>query len=253
MRIPTIAGLIRRRLLINYRVDPQIIERLLPRPLAPKIHNGHAIAGLCLIRLEQIRPVGVPAMFGLSSENGAHRIAVTWTDENGTLQDGVYIPRRETGSTFTWLAGGRLFPGQHSFGKFQIRDDGRHVQLDYRARDGVEIHLSGADSDRWPDDSCFASTAESSRFFQTGNLGFSTTRDCCRLDGLELVTTGWRLEPFAVERLQSSWFDDRSRFPAGTAKFDHALVMRNIPHEWRSTESMRVEPAGNRCPASAVH
>ncbi|QDT56174.1 hypothetical protein Pan44_42260 [Caulifigura coniformis] len=252
MRIPTITGLIRRRLLLNFRVDPQIIEKLLPRPLRPKIHNGHAIAGLCLIRLEQIRPTGVPALFGLASENGAHRIAVTWNNTDGRCLNGVYIPRRDTGSMFTWLAGGRLFPGEHSFGTFQVRDDGRNVQLDYQARDGLEIHVSGSDSSHWPDDSCFASAAESSRFFQTGSLGFSRTGDCCRLDGLELVTTDWRVEPFSVGRVQATWFDDRSKFPAGSAEFDHALVMRNISHEWRSTESMRVEPIGLDQLASAV-
>ena len=77
MRIPTVTGIIRRRLLINFRVEPEVIERLLPSPLEPKLHEGFAIAGLCLIRLEQVRPKGLPAIVGLASESAAHRIAVT--------------------------------------------------------------------------------------------------------------------------------------------------------------------------------
>jgi hypothetical protein len=241
MRIPTISGLIRRRLLINFRVEPEVITRLLPHPLEPKLHLGSAIAFLCLIRLEQVRPKGLPATIGLASENAAHRIAVTWIDPDGSPREGVYIPRRDTGSRFTWLAGGRLFPGNHHFGTFNIRDDGQNVRLDYQARDGVAIEISGTQSGAWPDDSCFSSIRESSRFFESGSLGFSATNHCCRLDGLELKTTTWHVEPFQVESVRSSWFDDHAIFPAGAAEFDHALIMRNVSHEWHSAGTMQVE------------
>jgi len=242
MRIPTITGLIRRRLLINFRVEPAVIEGLLPSPLRPKLHQGFAIAGICLIRLEQVRPKGLPEFVGLASENAAHRFAVTWTDPQGDPREGVYIPRRDTGSRLNWLAGGRIFPGEHSFGRFHIDDDGRNVRLDYRSSDGLEIHVSGTESNTWPGDSCFPSMTDSSRFFETGSLGFSVTTDCCRLDGLELATSTWHVDPFQVHSVRSSWFDDRSIFPPGTAKFDHALVMRNVPHEWHSAGPLHVEP-----------
>jgi hypothetical protein len=76
MRFPRVHGTIRRRLLVNFRVAPDVIQRLLPAPFQPKLHHGRAIAGICLIRLEGIRPRRFPSMLGLSSENAAHRIAV---------------------------------------------------------------------------------------------------------------------------------------------------------------------------------
>ncbi|HEY2329337.1 MAG TPA: DUF2071 domain-containing protein [Verrucomicrobiae bacterium] len=76
MRLPKIHGIIRRRMLVNFRVDPEIIQRQLPKRFRPKLHNGFAIAGICLIRLEQIRPKYFPSFLGVSSENAAHRIAV---------------------------------------------------------------------------------------------------------------------------------------------------------------------------------
>src|SRR5579863_426820 len=80
MRIPRITGLIKRRFLVNYRVEPAVIQTLLPDPLRPKLHEGHAVAGICLIRLEEVRPTGLPAFLGMASENAAHRIAVEWRD-----------------------------------------------------------------------------------------------------------------------------------------------------------------------------
>jgi uncharacterized protein YqjF (DUF2071 family) len=110
MRIPTIHGIIDRRVLVNYTVDPDIIQKIIPKPFRPKIYKGKAIVGICLIRLKRIRPKGLPNFIGISSENGAHRIAVEWT-ENGETKEGVYIPRRDTSSYLNSLAGGRIFPG----------------------------------------------------------------------------------------------------------------------------------------------
>ena len=112
MRIPVIKGRIKRRLLVNFRADAETVQRFLPQPFRPKLHNGHSLVGICLIRLEQIRPVGFPGALGLSSENSAHRVAVVWTDEAGIQREGVFIPRRDTGSFLNRVAGGRVFPAQ---------------------------------------------------------------------------------------------------------------------------------------------
>lgn len=103
MRLPIINGLIRRRLLVNFRVNEGVMSRFLPPPFRPKLHNGYAIAGICLIRLEQIRPNWLPSFCGLSSENAAHRIAVLWDDPSGETREGVFVPRRDTGSRLTIL------------------------------------------------------------------------------------------------------------------------------------------------------
>jgi hypothetical protein len=65
------------------------------------------MAGICLIRLEQMRPRFAPPVVGLTSENAAHRIAVEW-DEHGTRREGVYIPRRDTSSRLSVLASGHI-------------------------------------------------------------------------------------------------------------------------------------------------
>src|SRR5438309_1015755 len=103
MRIPVIRGTIKRRLLVNFRAEPSVVQSILPEPFHPKLHAGHAIVGVCLIRLEQIRPAGLPAIMGFSSENAAHRIAVEW-DERGVRKEGVFIPRRDTDALVNRLA-----------------------------------------------------------------------------------------------------------------------------------------------------
>ena len=136
MRLPIIHGLIRRRLLVNFRVDADVMRRFLPPPFRPKLHRGHAIAGVCLIRLEQIRPGWLPRFCGIASENAAHRIAVIWDEPSGASREGVFIPRRDTGSWLNHLAGGRIFPGEHHLADFTVTDDGARISMSIRARDG---------------------------------------------------------------------------------------------------------------------
>ena len=83
MRIPTIRGSIDRRILANFRVDPEVLATILPSPFRPQTVNGFGIAGICLIRLKHIRTKNFPAFLGISSENAAHRIAVEWDAEGG--------------------------------------------------------------------------------------------------------------------------------------------------------------------------
>ena len=244
-------GLVRRRVLLNFRVDPTVIQRQLPRPFQPLLVDGWAIAGVCLIRLAQLRPKGVPAGLGLSSENAAHRIAVGWTDASGMPRQGVYIPRRDSGSALNVLIGGRLFPGQHHSARFVVResnDDDAALDLALHTADGsADVRLRAHPSDRLPAGSCFGSLEAASAFFAAGAIGYSARRtgsafrprgssarrDTVGLDGLELRTAGWRIQPLAVDALSCRYFADPARFPPGSLTFDSAFIMRDLPHQWR--------------------
>ena len=89
MRIPVMAATVERRLLLNYRVDPAVVAPLLPAPLRPRLAGGAAVAGVCLIRLGDLRPAGLPVAVGVRTENAAHRIAVSWDDPAGEERTGA--------------------------------------------------------------------------------------------------------------------------------------------------------------------
>jgi uncharacterized protein YqjF (DUF2071 family) len=121
--LPTLEGVIRRRVLLNFRADPKTVAALLPVPLEVLPYDGFAIVGVCLIGMEQLRPKGPPGTFGLSSENMAHRVAIRYPTDEG-MKDGVFIWRRETDQCLVTLLGGRLFPGVHHHAGFVIDDGG---------------------------------------------------------------------------------------------------------------------------------
>jgi hypothetical protein len=232
MKLPVIHGLIHRRILVNYRVDPAVLALQLPAPFRPKIVNGWGMAGICLIRLKQLRPARVPRWLGVASENAAHRTAVEWDDVDGVRQ-GVYIRRRDTDSRFNALAGGRLFPGFHHHATFVVEETTDRFNVALRSDDGVtNMHVRGRLATEWPGGSTFASIDEASAFFRAGSLGYSPTNETARFDGLELRCDDWKVEPLAIDEVRSRYFDDAAIFPRESIEFDCALLMRGIEHRW---------------------
>jgi len=238
MRLPTIQGTIRRRILANLRVDPEVMQKQMPARFRPKLHDGFAVAGICMIRLEHIRPKLMPEVVGVDSENAAHRVAVLW-DEDGRTNEGVFISRRDTNSRLNLLMGGRVFPGEHHESTFEVQESGAAINIRMQSvDDAVQVALEGTISDQLPSTSIFSSLAEASSFFEGGAVGYSVTRDEDRLDGLKLRTSEWRVEPLAVERVYSSYFSDETKFPKQSVTFDHALIMRNVAHEWQTVDDL---------------
>jgi uncharacterized protein YqjF (DUF2071 family) len=238
MRLPVIQGTIRRRILANFRVDPDVMQAQLPARFRPKLHNGFAVAGICMIRLEHIRPKLMPEVVGVNSENAAHRVAVLW-DEDGRTSEGVFISRRDTNSKLNLLMGGRVFPGEHHESTFAVQENGGAINIKIQSLDeAVSVALEGRISDQLPSTSIFSSLAQASTFFEGGAVGYSVTSDEDRLDGLRLNTKEWRVEPLTVESVYSSYFSDETRFPKQSVAFDHALIMRNVVHEWHTVDDL---------------
>jgi uncharacterized protein YqjF (DUF2071 family) len=228
-----VTGMIGRRILVNYRVDPEIASRLVPPPFRPQVVNGAAVAGICLIRLEQLRPEGLPRQLGLTTENAAHRIAVEWETPSGP-RAGVFISRRSTNSRLTAALGGRLFPGVHQHARFTVSESASRLQIRCEPSNGTgRVAVTASVADTFPSSKLFADLTAASSFFARGNCGYSPGADPSRYDGMRLRAHSWEVTPLAVTTLESSRYDDRRAFPPGAIEFDCALLMRNIAADWQ--------------------
>jgi hypothetical protein len=233
MRVPTLHGIIDRRLLINFRADPEVVQKIIPFPFRPQIYNGKAIVGICLIRLKNMKPLGFPDFVGLSSENGAHRIAVEW-NEDGQVKEGVYIPRRDTSSKLNEFLGGRFFPGVHHLAKFTVQETGTDYHVDFISSDQTIISIDAREVAQFNENSIFKTLENVSSFFEKGAVGYSPNKD--KFDGMKLQAYKWQVKPLEVSQVRSSFFEDEQLFPKGSIEFDNALLMTKIEHEWHSVK-----------------
>jgi uncharacterized protein YqjF (DUF2071 family) len=230
--LPALEGIIARRVLVNFRVDPEVARRLVPPPLEPVVEPGGCVAGICLIRLERLRPKGLPGAIGLASENMAHRIAIRYPTPGGA-SDGVFIWRRDTDQALVSLLGGRLFPGVHGRAAFKVTEGDGSLAMDVSTERGeADVALRVRTVADWRPTPLFATFDAVVEFFRRGDCGFSCSLHGDRLEGMQLHTLAWKMEPLAVDDVGAAFYADGARFPAGSAVLDGAVLMRGIPHEW---------------------
>ena len=231
MRLPTIHGYIDRRILVNFTADPDVVQKILPHPFRPKVYKEKAIIGICLIRLKNIKLKGLPDFIGVSSENGAHRIAVEWAEEEET-KEGVYIPRRDTSLKLNAILGGRIFPGKHYLAKFNVKEGNGNYHVDFISSDNTTISIDAKETNTFPSNSVFETLENVSDFFEKGSVGYSPNRG--KYEGLKLQAYSWQVRPLEVQNVHSSFYTNEKVFPKGSVQFDNALLMTKVEHEWKS-------------------
>lgn len=214
---------LRRRLLISYRLDPAIAAGLLPEGFRPQTIDGSALAGVCVLGLEAIRPRWLRVGWGLRSENAAHRMAVEWDGPDG-VQRGVFIFERHSSALHPVLLGGRLFPGVHRRARFTTQESDGRFALTMDAGEhslDADVEIGG----EWSS-GVFASVEEASDFYRAGRIGWSLGRDGRRVEPVALTSEAWAVEGARLHSLRSSFFD---ALPEGSAVFDSVVVMRDLP------------------------
>jgi hypothetical protein len=225
MRAPAIRATMQRRILVNYRVEPAALAALLPPQFRPVLVGGYGIAGVCLIRLGDVRPAGLPLMLGVTSENAAHRISAEWDTADGPVT-GVYIPRRDTSSRLTAALGGRTFPGWHHLARFRVEEGGGSYRVELSGRD-VHVTVAAHRSDSVMAGSVFGSLDEASDFFRCAPLGYAATPAAGVYDGVALDTDTWAITPLQLDEVRSSVLDE-----VGVP--DSAFLMAGVGTTWRA-------------------
>lgn len=235
--VEIIKGIIERRILINYRISPDTLAGILPEPFQPKLVKGYGMGGICLIRFKKMRPKGLPEFMGTSSENGTHRLCVEWRD-GSELRNGIYIEQGFTNSRLHEFAGGKIFPRRLKYSSFKVKEGDGRYRVSFKSNEGDFVEVDVRETPDFAENSLFKTIDEASADFQKGRIGFSPQKDGKGFDGVQLNTTNWEVSPLAVESVKSSFFLNEEYFPNGSIEFDHALLMKNIEHNWQDVESI---------------
>lgn len=102
---------------INYRVRPEALAALLPAPLEPEVHKGHGWVQVLVSSLRDLRPQGLPALFGTCFYQASYRAAVRYRDAGGAWRRGGYFVRSETNHPVMRAVGNALAEFKfHDFG-----------------------------------------------------------------------------------------------------------------------------------------
>ncbi|MEZ4829135.1 MAG: DUF2071 domain-containing protein [Bacteroidia bacterium] len=235
MKIPALSGLIQRRILINYRVEPAVLRKLLPAPFEPRLFGNYGIAGICFFDLSQLRIKGLPLSPCISAQIVSHRIAVNW-EESGIKKEGLYITQRDTSSTLVHFSGGRFFPSEYSLTGMKFRESFGYY----------ELHLGGhhptsflaKESADFAEGSVFSGLPAAASLFAQNSMEYAPRYENMVFDGIAFRASRHKVQPLHICQMRSSFFENEENFPRGSVFFDHALLMKNIRSEWIALPEM---------------
>ena len=139
----------------------------------------------------------------------------------------------ETNQKLVQMLGGRLFPGVHHGASFSVEETADRISMAVKSADGEsDVSFSARYLPEWRPSGAFQSFDEVSGFFRQGDCGFSCSLNGEHVEGMQLKTLQWSLNPLAVDLKTADFYLASSRFPANSIEFDCGLIMRGVPHEW---------------------
>jgi hypothetical protein len=175
-----------------------------------------------------------PAFLRITSENAAHRFLVKYKDGDKEIQ-GVYIPRRDTDSMLNVLLAGKIFSWPHYSAHFQVDEANGNYTVAMQSKDSYSsLSVEAQLTNTFPSDSMFDCIDHASGCFHGCPIGLSPSTTPNRFKTIRLKTKTWAVKSLRIQKLQSSYFENQSLFPEETIKFDNALLMEGIEHEWLS-------------------
>lgn len=221
MTRPDLVGRIDRRILLDHHLPPAAAACALPPDLALRLHDGHAVVGVCLIRLIDVRPAGLPAAVGRTVEAAAHRISVEGPDG----EPGVFVPRRDTTSWAAVVAGGRVWPGVHGRARIEVHRTAGALTVDVACGDGASVGVAvDRDAGRG---TAFPDPDAACAFHAVERTAWSPGRDGA-LEAAVMECTPWAAVPVGVTASRSTWVEALAPGapPAG------ALLMEDVAVRW---------------------
>ena len=215
-----VTGLIKKCILVNYRIVPDLVEPLIPANCAPKLHGGFAIAGVCIIQFAKVRTKGRMEMLGAAYSTCAHRVAVVWKGSVGTAKQGTHIFQRQSSGPIGKLGGGWLFSSEATPAAFQFDDDGKSVFADVKSKDGtMDFNVAGKSSNLVSKHSGFNTPAEAVAFFGPSS-------------GEANGPSRWSFESLECDTSFSAVFCNKAKFPEDSTFLDSAFIIRDVKYEW---------------------
>ncbi|MBI5515964.1 MAG: DUF2071 domain-containing protein [Deltaproteobacteria bacterium] len=125
---------------VNYAVDPDALRPLIPEPLEVEVFKGRAWVSVLVSSLREMRPQGLPGLFGVDFHQVSYRAAVRYQNREGNHRRGGYFVRSETDHPVMRAVGNTLTEFKfHHFGlaAVALERDGDALSLEVKPRDGA--------------------------------------------------------------------------------------------------------------------
>ena len=222
--------------MINFAVEPDVMQRLLPTPLQPDLYANKAFVDVAVVDMEQMRPAFLPRGFGINYNQVVYRTAVRCNGERG-----VYFLRSDADNGLISKAGNWMTFFQFHHSRMQWQRQEGCFQFDLMAQPGqhADIHARfdiSSPSRQMPENSCFPSLAEAQAFLVELYSAYSP--DARGISRVRIQRTPWDIQVVQDTRGIYEFMQGSEMFPEGTATLDSVFYVRDLSYLWSPTERL---------------
>ena len=211
------------RLLLIFRSEPEGLAPWLPDDVQLRSFRGLGVAGIWIERQESVSRL-LPARLA-STQNVVHHVYVTRERVPRRERAGIFVLRRDTSSRWqSWSTAGPQVVRKHH-ARFRIRRRREAIDLVADSDDRVmHVALAAQLCEQLPANSVFRSIADATAFLRPSDAFLEAVEGLPKTPSRS--PSKWRLQPLAVERVESSLFGwpDAN----GPLQFDRAFTLRSI-------------------------
>ncbi len=225
---------------INYRVPPDALAPLLPAPLEPEVHKGHGWVQVLVSSLRDMRPQGLPALFGTCFYQISYRAAVRYRGPDGAPRRGGYFVRSETNHPVMRAVGNALAEFKfHDFGAAEMvilrEGDRLTVGVDPEPEFPSGRLVTVVDTrprDSPPAGSCWSSLDELQEPLVECYDALGVDAEHGHLYILTIDRDPWNARFVEPQELYSEYFD-RGPLGKGAGQLDSVLHLEECRYRWR--------------------
>jgi uncharacterized protein YqjF (DUF2071 family) len=226
-----------RCILVNFAVDPELLNRNLPPGLEPDIVDGRAFISIVIGQMDKMRPRGVPRPLGVTFDQIVYRAVVRHRGVRG-----VHFLRSDANSRLMCALGDRLsfFKFHHSPITSAERDDHLEVLVSTQDHDGdisAELDLSAA-TPSLPPTSRFRDMATARTHLVELFTAYALNPATRKMESVTIERDQWAVLSVPLQRGNFAYFENGPIFDTSTAQVDSVFSASNIRYVWH-----RLQPA----------
>ncbi|MEM1329018.1 MAG: DUF2071 domain-containing protein [Planctomycetota bacterium] len=250
MRIPlpfpvSMQGVLDPCLLVSLKTPAEAVEHLIPPPLRLMTHDAGgerwAFWNVVVCRVERMRPLGVPRVFGVSYAHIAYRLMVETDTARGPMS-GLYFIRSDADSSPIVTFGDPVSDFRFRRCRASGASDRSRVRSDVTSADAradLTIEASEGDEGTWDDGGLFASPQAMRRAlkYRPVSMAPDATGRVLRLAEVFREESEWDEQPVRLEQWNATLF--RS---LGVPEPEPVLATRvaRIDYRWRLGRTCRL-------------
>lgn len=235
----------RQCVLVNFALDPEALRRVLPRHIEPDIHRGAAWLSIVVGRMDRMRPVGCPRLFGITYDQVVYRAVVRCGTERG-----VHFLRSDADNRLMCFLGDRMSFFRFHHARVAFRTDASHVlhvDVQRTVSGPADIEASyglGNAARMMPATSRFESLAEAQHWLVELFTAFDYNARLDAIDCVRIRRGEWNVAVVVDERGRYDFMQRGPIFDERNAELDSVFFVGDVPYRWHRLERRYLH--GNR-------